>query len=67
MKNKTKSPDAVFEHTGSMAIGLAQGLDLWHQVPLMCGNCAIAFESRKCKSTSCQLKYLERNGLAPAY
>ena len=40
---------------------------VWRLVPRICGNCPIAYESTKCKRTSCRVKSLERRGIPVVY
>ena len=40
---------------------------IFRLVPRICGNCPLAYESTKCKRTSCRVKSLERRGIPVVY
>jgi hypothetical protein len=41
--------------------------NLWRIVPRICGNCPLAYESTKCKRTSCRVKSMARRGIPAVY
>jgi len=67
-------PNEVYEHEGD-AIGIdpwdlgspSKPRTIWLPVPRICGNCPLAYDSTKCKRTSCKVKSLRRRGIEPVY
>jgi hypothetical protein len=66
--------EAVYEHhydeTGSNDWengAPSKPVTVWRLVPRICGNCPLAYESTKCKRTSCRVKSLERRGIPAVY
>lgn len=70
MKSKYVYPTSVHEHMSDdhTIMGTAtKPCTIWRLVPRICGNCPLAYESTKCKRTSCRVKSLERRGIPAVY
>lgn len=69
MSNKHVFPDAVYEldHEYCHGDNISEPVILWNIVPRICGNCPEAFESTKCKRTSCRVKSMARRGIPVVY
>lgn len=67
MINRYKYPDEVWEHLVDVTDVPSRPATIWTRSPRICGNCPLAYESTKCKRTSCRVKSLERRGIPAVY